>query len=250
MLFELGGGNMWNTPCVKQILLITDGCSNSGIDPVYAAQAAREQGITVNVIGILDGGSLGSKGEREVQNIAAAGGGMCRIVETNQLKQTMQMMTRHTTQLTLQHVVNKELREIVGKEQEELPPDTRVKVARFVDDLADEIMLQLVVVIDGSASMQSKMASVQNAIRELEISLDVRSGTHEVAVVLYPGDHGDEATILNRFGEKTHLSRLANSLSAQGCTPTGPALVIAARLFVESGRKPTEGEGHLEKYVL
>lgn len=244
---------MWDTPRVKQILLITDGCSNSGIDPVYVAQAAREQGITVNVIGILDGGSLGSKGEREVQNIAAAGGGMCRIVESNQLKQTMQMMTRHTTQLTLQQVVNKELRNLVGQDQEELPPDTRVKVAKFVDDLTDEVLLQLVVVIDGSASMYSKMHSVQNAIRELEISLDVRSGSHEVAVILYPGQKEQDATVLNRFGEKIQLSKLASSLSAQGCTPTGPALTEAVQLFSGAEwKRPDnpEDEGHLSKYVL
>jgi Ca-activated chloride channel homolog len=244
---------MWNTSRVKQILLITDGCSNSGMDPVYVAQAAREQGITVNVIGILDGGALGSKGEREVQNIAAAGGGMCRIVESNQLKQTMQMMTRHTTQLTLQQVVNKELRNLVGQEQEELPPDTRVKVAKFVDDLTDEITLQLVVVIDGSASMHSKMTSVQNAIRELEISLDVRSGSHAVAVVLYPGPKEQDAIVLNHFGEQTQLSKLASSLSAQGCTPTGPALTQAVQLFNDAEwtqPEDPEGRGHFSKYVL
>ncbi|GAB6891507.1 hypothetical protein JCM14450A_25130 [Geobacillus stearothermophilus] len=39
---------------LRQILLITDGCSNHGEDPAAMAALAREQGITVNVIGVLD----------------------------------------------------------------------------------------------------------------------------------------------------------------------------------------------------
>ncbi|UOF91831.1 VWA domain-containing protein [Fodinisporobacter ferrooxydans] len=245
---------MWNKAKARQILLITDGCSNSGMDPVYVAQAAHEQGITVNVIGILDGGALGSKGEKEVENIAAAGGGMCRIVDSGQLKQTMQMMTRHTTQLTLQQVVNKELRSLIGQEQEELPPETRMKVARFVDNLTDEIDLQLVVVIDGSASMQTKMAQVQNAIRELDISLDVRNGEHDLALLLYPGSNGEDVQVMNRFGEKAQLTNLASRLTAQGCTPTGPALAVAVQMFdlgSQWNEQPdAEGKGHFSKYVL
>ena len=47
---------MWEQVTVKQILLITDGCSNIGCNPVYAAETARRNGIAVNVIGIVDGG--------------------------------------------------------------------------------------------------------------------------------------------------------------------------------------------------
>lgn len=39
---------------LKQILLITDGCSNSGEDPIAMAALAKEQDITVNVIGVMD----------------------------------------------------------------------------------------------------------------------------------------------------------------------------------------------------
>ena len=39
---------------LRQILLITDGCSNKGEDPASVAALCYEQGITVNVIGILD----------------------------------------------------------------------------------------------------------------------------------------------------------------------------------------------------
>ena len=39
---------------LKQILLLTDGCSNKGEDPSATAALAYQQGITVNVIGILE----------------------------------------------------------------------------------------------------------------------------------------------------------------------------------------------------
>ena len=42
------------TGTIKQILLITDGCSNDGEDPLAMAALASEQGITVNVIGVME----------------------------------------------------------------------------------------------------------------------------------------------------------------------------------------------------
>ena len=42
------------TGTFKQILLITDGCSNHGEDPIAMAALAKEQGITVNVIGVME----------------------------------------------------------------------------------------------------------------------------------------------------------------------------------------------------
>ena len=81
---------------MKQILLITDGCSNVGVSPVIAAAQAQTEGVTVNVIGVIDHGELGVLGSEEIQEIAAAGGGMSRIVNSGQLSQTVQMMTRKT----------------------------------------------------------------------------------------------------------------------------------------------------------
>lgn len=47
---------------MKQILLITDGCSNVGPSPVLAAAEAQEEGITVNVVGVIDYGTIGEPG--------------------------------------------------------------------------------------------------------------------------------------------------------------------------------------------
>lgn len=115
---------MWKNVTMKQILLLTDGCSNRGSNPIEAAQFARRLGITVNVVGILDGGDLNSAGRQEVQAIAEAGGGISRIVQAKQLAMTMQMVTKHTVQMTIQQVVNKELRQLMGTDAAGLPPKT------------------------------------------------------------------------------------------------------------------------------
>jgi Ca-activated chloride channel family protein len=223
---------MWEQVELKQILLITDGCSNIGGSPADAAEHARLQGITVNVIGIVDGGQLGSHGRKEVQEIAEAGGGMSRIVEIRELAQTMHMMTRYTMQMTIQQAVNKELESIVGKEMTDLPPGKRMQIAHVIDRAGEEARLRLVLLVDVSASMKEKLPKVKEAIRDLEIGLDARRGKHRVAVMTYPA--GDRTAKVNsRFCEKPGLAALSAELSTSGGTPTGPALEQAILLLVE-----------------
>ena len=50
---------------MKQILLVTDGCSNVGVSPVVAAAQAYAAGITVNVVGIVDQGDLVNSARRK-----------------------------------------------------------------------------------------------------------------------------------------------------------------------------------------
>ena len=50
----------------EAILLITDGCSNMGLSPVLAAAEALEEGITVNVVGVIDYGTIGELGSRRL----------------------------------------------------------------------------------------------------------------------------------------------------------------------------------------
>jgi len=222
---------MWGNLTMKQILLITDGCSNKGADPVQAAMFARRLGITVNVIGILDGGDLGSAGRQEVTEIAQAGGGLSRIVEARQLAMTMQMLTKHTVQMTIQQVVNKELRGLLGTDAEGLPPEKRSEVAEMVDRLGDEAQMRLVLVIDTSASMHDKLPAVREAIRDLQIGLQVRKGGHLLAILTYPGAPGMETQVITDFTAKPDLAGLMNSLQASGGTPTGPAIEKATRML-------------------
>ena len=70
---------------MRQIILVTDGCSNEGMSPVVAAAHALAEGIVVNVIGVMDNGELGQKGMVEISDIAKAGGGISRIVRSQLL---------------------------------------------------------------------------------------------------------------------------------------------------------------------
>lgn len=58
---------------LKQILLLTDGCSNHGEDPIAMAALAKEHGITVNVIGILEENVIDQDAMQEIEGIAEAG---------------------------------------------------------------------------------------------------------------------------------------------------------------------------------
>src|SRR5690625_6773876 len=91
---------------LKQILLLTDGCSNKGEDPAATAALAYEQGMTVNVIGILDDQVEDPNGLEEVEDIALSGGGVSQIVYEETLAQTVQMVTKQAMTETLQGVVN------------------------------------------------------------------------------------------------------------------------------------------------
>lgn len=112
------------TGTLRQILLITDGCSNYGEDPIAMAALSNEQGITVNVIGVLTNDAMDDRGMKEIEGIAKSGGGVSQIVYAAQLSQTVQMVTRQAMTQTLQGLVNQELKQILNRDisMEELPP--------------------------------------------------------------------------------------------------------------------------------
>jgi Ca-activated chloride channel family protein len=175
---------------MKQILLITDGCSNMGVSPILAAAYALEDGISVNVVGVIDYGTIGELGSLEISEIAKAGGGISRIVGTQKLAQTMQMMTRKTVAQSIQQAVNKELKHILGNSRlEDLPPHRRSQVVEVVDELTETTPLQVALLIDASASMKPKLNAVEEAIRDLMLSLQAREGLSELAVFHYPGSN-------------------------------------------------------------
>ncbi|MGE5701364.1 MAG: VWA domain-containing protein, partial [Clostridia bacterium] len=174
---------MKRTGKLRQILVVTDGCSNSGISPVAAAALAREQGITVNVIGVVERQELGAPGEKEIHDIAQAGGGLSDIVYPTQLAHTVQMLTRKAMTRTIHQVVNQELKSILGDMPiEQLEPQKRMQVAGMVDEMGEESMLEVVMLVDSSGSMKPKLPSVQQAIHDFSISLRSRNGASRMAV--------------------------------------------------------------------
>ncbi|WP_138496113.1 vWA domain-containing protein [Paenibacillus pinistramenti] len=246
---------------MKQILLITDGCSNVGQSPVMAASFARQEGITVNVVGIIDYGTIGEMGAQEIQEIARAGGGMSRLADTRQLSRTMQMMTRKTVVQTIQQAVNKELKQILGNHQslESLSPAKRSEVVEVMDELTETSPLDVALLIDVSASMKPKLAAVEEAIRDLMLSLGAREGSSRIAVFHFPGSHGDEACVqdLGWTSDLESTRSLFQRLVMKGATPTGPALLKVIDFFrygtlnghqTDLGEKGA-GEGILSDYV-
>ncbi|OBZ15410.1 hypothetical protein A8L34_29065 [Bacillus sp. FJAT-27264] len=248
---------------MKQILLITDGCSNVGESPVMAAAHALQEGITVNVVGVIDHGTIGDLGSREIADIAKAGGGLSRIVGTPQLAQTMQMMTRKTVVQTIQQAVNKEVKKILGDGSlEELPPLQRSQVVNVVDELTETSPLRIALLIDASASMKPKLAAVEEAIRDLALSLEAREGTSEIAVFHFPGRNSSENAELDMdwTSNVSGVRSLFSKLRMRGATPTGPAIFKVLEhyrydtLDGHHGRRmiedPDEREGMIGGYVV
>lgn len=259
---------------MKQIILITDGCSNVGISPVAAAAQAKEEGIVVNVIGIVGGGLTDEYGIAEIQDIAGAGGGMSRLVTPDQLSRTVQMMTRQTVMQTIQQAVGQELRGIIGTSRlEALPPEQRSEVVRVIDELSETSELQVALLIDASASMKPKLQAVKEALYDLQLSLQARAGKSRMAVFHFPGNvSGDEPVKLDLgwTSDLANLGRLFYKLNMRGATPTGPALIRVVQYYRESAgiagnddsahrqeeaagglnTMPAHGDGMLSDYIV
>mgnify|MGYP005606686483 FL=1 len=218
---------------LKQILLITDGCSNQGIDPAAMAALAREQGITVNVIGVVENDSIDEQGMKEIEAIASAGGGVSQVVYAQSLSQTVQMVTRKAMTTTIQGVVNKELTQILGKSTsiEDLPPDKRGEVIEVVDELSETSELHLLILVDTSASMKHKLPTVKESLIDLSISLNARVGKNKFSVFIFPGKKDDVEKLLDWTPKLESLSKVFSKLSPRGITPTGPAISEAIRYF-------------------
>ncbi|HYK74412.1 MAG TPA: VWA domain-containing protein [Pseudoneobacillus sp.] len=222
-----------NTGKIKQILLITDGCSNSGEDPIAMAALAKEQGITVNVIGVVDQDIIDEKGMKEIEGIALSGGGVSQVVYAQQLSQTVQMVTRKAMTQTIHGVVNRELQQILGssKTVEDLPPEKRGEVMEVVDELGETVELDVLILVDTSASMKHKLPTVKDALLDLSLSLNARSGENRFSVFVFPGKRNDVEKLLEWTPKLEALTSIFPKLTTGGITPTGPAIREALSSF-------------------
>ncbi|GGD99667.1 vWA domain-containing protein [Paenibacillus nasutitermitis] len=241
---------------MKQILLITDGCSNVGLSPVIAAAQAYAQGVTVNVVGVVDEGDLGEFGTAEIEEIARAGGGLSRLAQTKQLSHTVQMLTRKTVVQTIQHAVQRELKQVLGTSSiEALPPEKRGEVVHVIDELSETSKLRVALLIDASASMKPKLAAVEEAIRDLSLSLQSRQGSSEIAVFHFPGSaYGEDCKLdLDWTGNISGAASLFPRLQMRGTTPTGPALMHVIDFYRKAdygNRNNDETDGMMSDYVV
>lgn len=219
---------------LKQILLITDGCSNKGEDPAATAGLAQQQGITVNVIGILDDEHReDTEGLREVEDIALSGGGVSQLVYKQTLVQTVQTVTKQAMTQTLQGFVNKELQQILGAGQtmEDLDPEKRGEIMEVVEDMGETCDLEVLVLVDTSASMHDKLLTVKEALIDLSISLNSRIGRNRFCIFSFPGKRKDIEKVFDWSPKLDAVSTIFPKLSSGGITPTGPAIREAIYQF-------------------
>ncbi len=221
------------TGTLKQILLITDGCSNQGEDPIAMAALAKEQGVTVNVIGVMEQDVIDDQGLKEIEGISLAGGGVSQIVYSHKLSQTVQMVTRKAMTQTLQGVVNKELQQILGRSHtvEDLPPEKRGEVMEVVDELGETVELEVLILVDTSASMSQKLPMVKEALIDLSLSLNARVGENRFSVFIFPGKKNDVEKLLDWSPRLESLTGIFSKLTTGGITPTGPAISEALSYF-------------------
>lgn len=223
---------------LKQILLITDGCSNKGENPIATAALAFEQGITVNVIGILDDHETEeSSGLQEVEGIALSGGGVSQIVYKESLPQTVQMVTKQAMNQTLQGFVNKELTHILGEGQtmSDLDPEKRGEVMEVVEEIGETCDLEVLVLVDTSASMRNKLDLVKEALIDLSISLNARVGENRFSIFSFPSKRKEIAKVFDWSPRLDSISSTFPKLTSGGITPTGPAIKAATYQFSKKG---------------
>ncbi|WP_284140754.1 MULTISPECIES: VWA domain-containing protein [unclassified Virgibacillus] len=219
---------------LKQILLITDGCSNKGEDPAATAALAYEQGIVVNVIGILDDDQTEQpEGLQEVEDIALSGGGVSQLVYKATLSQTVQTVTKQAMTQTLQGFVNLELKQILGSNEtmDDLAPEKRGEIMEVVEDLGETCDLEVLVLIDTSASMNDKLPTVKEALIDLSISLNSRIGRNRFCIYSFPGKRKDIEKVYDWSPKLDSVSTVFPKLSSGGITPTGPAIREAMYQF-------------------
>lgn len=249
------GGEKMKQGVLRQVLLITDGCSNKGENPISVAGMLREFGICVNVIGILNDNFHNEKDLLEIESIAVSGGGVHRLVYAHNLSQTVQMVTRKAMTQTIQGLINKELTHILGKEHklEELPPSTRGEVIEVVDELSEKSDLELLILVDTSASMGNKIDKVREALFDLHLSLFSRIGQNEFKLFIFPGKNSEVEEMLDWTPNLQELSSTFNKLPSGGLTPTGPALRRALEEFEEKRqvrREERRDERFLEEWNI
>ena len=217
----------------RQIILVTDGESNVGPNPVNIAKEAKNKGITISTIGVVNGMDR-DKPLMEVKEIASSGGGLWELTDINSLSSTMSVVTMKSVYKTIEQAVNKELKEIMGTGLEDIHPDSRKKVTDIIDKLGEEITIKCCIVIDCSGSMANKIDIAKGSIINLLRVLQSRKGSTSIAVIGYPAENEYLCSVLCDFTKDiVELEEGLLKIDIGGITPTGPALKRAIELLIK-----------------
>lgn len=222
---------MSDSTVLKEIILVTDGESNVGINPVLVADRGKRNGIIINTIGIVKNCKL-EKPMAEIQNIAAAGGGLWEITNLESLSQTMTMMTAKSVYKTIEEAVNRELKQVFKADMLDMHPDKRNKIIKAIDKLEEEIDIKCCVVMDCSGSMAKKITVAKNSVLSLLKVMNERKGKMEIALITYPWENDKMCRLLCDFtGDVQTLEKSFDMIRTGGTTPTGLALETAINLL-------------------
>ncbi|SNT23478.1 Ca-activated chloride channel family protein [Anaerovirgula multivorans] len=217
---------------IKQIIVVTDGESNVGGNPVDAAKEAYRKNIIVNTIGIVDQKQEDEKPLTEIIDIAEAGGGIYEYTYIDDLYQTMQSVTYKTVNRTIQEAVNKQLKEMIGQNLDDMTPASRSKILNYIDTYSDEIAIQCCILMDTSSSMANKILSARYSILDLIDSFKNRKGKVSTAVIAYPGEAREGYRLVLNFDEDLkELERRLYEVKTKGTTPTAPAIHYAMEII-------------------
>jgi Ca-activated chloride channel family protein len=215
---------------IKQIIIITDGRSNIGGDPEKAAALAKEKGIIISGIGIIDNSGEDENDIKEVEAIARAGGGIADFCYIENLGKTLQVLTQKTVNNTLECIVNKQLKSIAGIDISNVEPESRIRLVDFIEKYGDRVSLKCCIVLDTSKSMTYKLDMAKRCIKDLLNTLNCRQGEIKLSIITYPGTGYDICSVICPFtNDSLELEESLKSVKARGGTPTGPAIDMAAR---------------------
>ncbi|MGI5997905.1 MAG: VWA domain-containing protein [Lutispora sp.] len=219
---------------IKQIIVITDGRSNIGVNPAEAAAKAKAEGITVSAIGIIDDEGRNEEDVLEVEAISKAGGGLSDYCYTHNLGMTLQTMTQKTVNHTLECIVSRQLKTIIGEDITNIEPKSRLKIVEFIEKYGERVNLLNVIVLDTSKSMANKLEKSKKCIIDLMESMNNRKGISNLALISYPGDNSSMINVVCDFTtDRALLKEGMKLLKAKGGTPTGPAIEAAIDLIME-----------------
>jgi Ca-activated chloride channel family protein len=209
---------------IKQIVLVTDGKSNMGGNPITAAKEAAVKNIVVNTIGIVSN-HYQEESLYEIQQISLAGGGTWEVSTLDNLGFTMRAVTQKTINKTINTIVGNELKKIIGGDINEIPPGKRSKIVEYMEQLGEESSLKCCILMDCSGSMMNKLSSAKKSILELIDSLEGRKGHSQLAIIAFPGEKGEMTRLVQPLTENFKEAKTSiMSLRAGGTTPTAAAI--------------------------
>lgn len=221
-------------PMIRQIILVTDGESNVGGNPIEAARRANERNITLNTIGILSQSHHQEKHFSEIIDIAKAGGGKYELSYIDDLAKTIQSLSYKTISTTLQEVVGKQLQAMLGKDIEGLPPEARSSILDYIDAYSDDISVCCCILLDCSGSMTSKIQSARHSIIDFLHSIKGRKGSFKVGLIGFSSEVENSSIVLHSFDDNPQqLERNLYKLQPKGATPTAIAIKHAIDMLEE-----------------